>query len=73
MLVKVPKDFNGKDIYYVDLIRHNHGKKKLYEALCLKFYRLAVHNQESSLSPPSLFVNTGVGNSFLGTLNIVHP
>ena len=36
MLVKVPKDFNGKDIYYVDLCRHNHGKKKLYEALCLK-------------------------------------
>ena len=33
----------------------------------------AVHNQESSLSPPSLFVKTGVGNSFLGTLNIVHP
>ena len=27
MLVKVPKDFNGKDIYYVDLSRHNHGKK----------------------------------------------
>ena len=33
MLVKVPKDFSGKDIYYVDLCRHNHGKKsytKLY-------------------------------------------
>ena len=27
MLVKVPKDFNGKDIYYVDLSWHNHGKK----------------------------------------------
>ena len=27
MLVKVPKDFNGKDIYYVDLSRHNHRKK----------------------------------------------
>ena len=33
MLVKVPKEFNGKDIYYVDLSRHNHGKKKVIRSI----------------------------------------
>ena len=41
MLVKVPKDFNGKDIYYVDLIRHNHGKKKVIRSIVFEILQVS--------------------------------